>query len=228
MKLYLSSYQFGNEIHALKEMVGTNTKVGIIQNALDVYSDIERRKASLQREIDGLSNIGLQPEELDLRSYYSNKEKLAGKLSRLGGVWVTGGNCFALRGAFKESGMDEWLIQQRNNNEFVYSGYSAGVCVLAPNLKGIDLMDDPEAAQKLFNKDVVWEGLGLVSYLIVPHFDSPSHKASPLTPAVVEFMKKEGLPYKTLRDGEVIIENTSNVETTQEMQNRLNKETGQS
>lgn len=70
MKLYLSSYHFGNEPQKLAELVGDNRKIGIIPNALDQYTDLERRKASLQREADGLSQIGLNPEVIDLRSYF--------------------------------------------------------------------------------------------------------------------------------------------------------------
>jgi dipeptidase E len=110
--------------------------------------------------------------------------------------------------------MDKWLVGQKENKEFVYSGYSAGICVLAPTLRGIDLADDLVAAKELFNKGVLWDGLGLISYMPVPHYKS-DHPESYLMEDVVSFMEREGLPYKTLRDGEVIIGNTINQENAQ-------------
>jgi dipeptidase E len=125
-----------------------------------------------------------------------------------------GGNTFVLRRTLKESGMDKWLVDQKESQEFVYAGYSAGICVLAPTLRGIDLADDLVAAKELFNKEVLWDGLGLISYMPVPHYKS-NHPESHLMENVVSFMEREGLPYKTLRDGDVIMGDTRNPENTQ-------------
>lgn len=213
MKLYLSSYKFGNNIQSLANTMSDNKSIAIIQNALDAYTDLDRRKASLQNDIDGLAEIGLKPEELDLRNYFTRPSELQQKLSELGGVWVVGGNTFVLRRTFRESSFDQWLVGQKESQEFVYAGYSAGICVLAPTLRGIDLADDLVAAKELFNDEVLWDGLGLISYMPVPHYKS-DHPESPLMDDVVRFMEREGLPYKTLRDGEVIIGNTINQENS--------------
>jgi len=74
----------------------------------------------------------------------------------------------------------------------------------ASSFKGLELVDDPEASQKLFNEDVIWEGVGLLSYLPIPHYKS-DHPESAMMDNVVEFMDKENLPYKTLKDGDVIV-----------------------
>ena len=214
MKLYLSSYKFGNSIQSLANMMSNNKSIAIIQNALDAYTDLDRRKASLQNDMEALAEIGMKPEELELRNYFTRNIELKQKLSELGGVWVVGGNTFVLRRTFKESSMNKWLVGQKENKEFVYSGYSAGICVLAPTLRGIDLADDLVAAKELFNKEVLWDGLGLISYMPVPHYKS-DHPESYLMEDVVSFMEREGLPYKTLRDGEVIIGNTMNQENAQ-------------
>jgi dipeptidase E len=214
MKLYLSSYKFGNSIQSLANLMSDNKRIAIIQNALDAYTDLERRKASLQTNMEGLADIGLKPEELDLRNYFTPNVELKQKLSALGGVWVVGGNTFVLRRTLKESGMDKWLVDQKESQEFVYAGYSAGICVLAPTLRGIDLADDLVAAKELFKKEVLWDGLGLISYMPVPHYKS-NHPESHLMENVVSFMKREGLPYKTLRDGDVIMGDTRSPENTQ-------------
>ena len=49
----------------------------------------------------------------------ANLDELEQKLSEFGAVWVRGGNTFVLRRAFKESGMDKWLIKQKDNKELV-------------------------------------------------------------------------------------------------------------
>lgn len=214
MKLYLSSYKFGDHIQSLADMMSDNKSIAIIQNALDANTDLDRRKASLQNDLYGLAAIGLKPEELDLRSYFTRNIELHQKLSKLGGVWVVGGNTFVLRRTFGESSMDKWLVDQKERKEFVYAGYSAGICVLAPTLRGIHLADDLVAAKELFNKEIVWDGLGLIPFMPVPHYKS-DHPESHLMEDVVSFMEREGLPYQTLRDGEVIIGNTTNQENTQ-------------
>jgi dipeptidase E len=214
MKLYLSSYKFGNSIHSLADMISDNKSIAIIQNARDAYADPEGRQASLQSDMESLAEIGLKPEELDLRDYFTQNIQLQEKLSELGGVWVVGGNTFVLRRTLQESGMDHWLRGQKESKEFVYAGYSAGICVLAPTLKGIHLADDLIAAKELFNREVLWDGLGLISYMPVPHYRS-DHPESHLMEDVVSFMEKESLPYRTLSDGEVIIGNTANYGNTQ-------------
>jgi hypothetical protein len=68
MKLYLSSYKFGDNIQSLADIMSENKSIAIIQNALDAYADPDHREASLQKDMKGLAKIGLKPEELDLRS----------------------------------------------------------------------------------------------------------------------------------------------------------------
>jgi dipeptidase E len=51
---------------------------------------------------------------------------------------------------------------------------------------------------------VIWEGLGIIDYVIVPHYKS-DHPESEIMEEVVEYLIENKIPYKTLRDGEVII-----------------------
>ena len=204
MKLYLSSYRFGDNPQQLAELFSENKKVAIIPNALDVYTDLARRQESLKRESDGLSQLGLQPEVLDLREYFGNPESLNQKMSEYGAVWVLGGNTFALRRAYKESGMDSWLISHRQDKEFVYGGYSAGVCVLSPELKGLELVDEPNKIPEGYKPEVIWEGVGLIGFAFAPHYMS-NHPESEMVTKEVEYMVKNGIEHRALHDGEVII-----------------------
>ncbi len=205
MKLYLSSYKIGDNPQLLADLIGNNKKIAIIPNALDIYTDLVRREASLQREKYSLTQIGLQSEELDLKKYFNNQKDLENKMNKYGGVWVLGGNTFVLRRAYKESGLDIWLQQQKNNKDFVYAGYSAGVCVLSPSLKGLETIDDPVVVGQGYPKETIWEGLNLINFAFASHYKSPGHPETEMVDKEVEHYKKVGVKYKTLHDGEVII-----------------------
>lgn len=205
MKLYLSSYRLGDNPEKLVDLIGENKRIAVIPNALDFSTDIERRNAGVQREIDDLNNLGLQAEEVDLRDYFNKPQELEKKLSNFGALWVRGGNTFILRKAFKESGMDEWLLKQKDNKELVYAGYSAGVCVLSPTLKGLEIVDDPNIVGEGYNNEIIWEGVGLIDFAFAPHFESPGHPETEAVGREVEYYKKNGVEYRALHDGEVII-----------------------
>ncbi len=204
MKLYLSSYKLGNHPQSLANLIGKNKKIAIIPNALDVYTDLERRADTLQREREGLLQIGLKPEELDLINYFGQPDNLNKKLSEFGAVWVLGGNTFALRRAFQETGMDVWLQEHRDDANFVYAGYSAGVCVLSPSLVGLETVDEPHLIPSGYKPEIIWEGIGLIDFAFAPHYQS-DHPESAAVNDEVEYYKKHGIKYRTLHDGEVII-----------------------
>jgi len=206
MKLYLSSYRLGDNPQQLADLVGNNKRVAVIANSIDFGNDLEKRKAGVQREIDDLKQLGLEPEELDLRNYFGKSEELAKTLSEFGVLWVRGGNTFILRRAFKESGFDEWLIRHKGDRELVYAGYSAGVCILSPTLKGLETVDDPNIISEGYKKETIWDGLGLITFAFAPHYKSPGHPETEMVDKEVEYYIKNGVEYKTLHDGEVIIQ----------------------
>tara|TARA_Y100000310_G_scaffold53810_1_gene49343 strand:+ start:340 stop:636 length:297 start_codon:yes stop_codon:yes gene_type:complete len=90
------------------------------------------------------------------------------------------------------------------DSEIVYGGYSAGICVLAPTLKGLHIVDDPNAKQYGEEHETIWDGLGILDYTIAPHYDS-DHPESEDVNKEIEYCKEHDIPYKPLRDGEVII-----------------------
>ena len=146
MKLYLSSNGLGNESDKLISMLSDNKRAAVIFNALDSSGDAERKQAAVNREIEILAGLGIEAVGFDLRLYFGRPESLKEEMANFGLVWVIGGNTFVLRRAMNQSGLDRFLEENRNNDDFVYAGYSAGVCVLAPTLRGIDLVDDPHEA----------------------------------------------------------------------------------
>ncbi len=204
MKLYLSSNGLGSEADKLASMLPDNKRAAVIFNALDFSGDSERKQATINREISALNQMGLEAEEFDLRLYFGKPELLKEKAPAFGLLWVIGGNTFVLRRAMAQSGLDGFLADNRANNSFVYAGYSAGVCVLAPTLRGIDLVDDPHEVPEGYGGQVIWDGVSLIDYCIAPHYRS-DHEESARIDRAVEFFIDNKMLFRALRDGDVII-----------------------
>jgi dipeptidase E len=207
MKLYLSSFRLGNDPNLLSAIVGDkNRKAAVVANAIDFHTGKERSQR-VRVEIEALSELGFEPEELDLRDYFNKSSKdLENKLSEYGLLWVRGGNTFILRRAMVQSGFDEAIRNLFAKDDIVYGGYSAGICVLSPDFHGIELVDDPNIVPKGYNSEIIWEGVGLIDFAIAPHYRS-DHPESADVEKEVAYYKKHKIPYKALRDGQVILAN---------------------
>lgn len=205
MRLFLSSYGLGNKPEELLQLVGSNKRVAVIANALDAKTP-EARAERLRREIAALSALGLRPQELDLRQYFGKSDQLKQAVSSFGLVWVRGGNVFLLRRAFKQSGFDKIVTELLENDQIIYGGYSAGVCVLAPSLHGIELVDPKDETAEGYEIEIVWDGLGILGYAIAPHYKS-DHPESEDINKCVEYFADNHILFKTLRDGETIVIN---------------------
>ncbi|KHO48196.1 MAG: hypothetical protein QT00_C0001G0210 [archaeon GW2011_AR5] len=205
MKFYLSSYKLGNKSQQLARLMPNNKRIGYIPNACDYTKVDTKRRAKTDREtVAQLRKLGLEVEILDLKKYFGKQDKLREKLDELGGVFIRGGNTFILRQAMKLSGFDIIFEQLRKRKNFVYAGYSAGICVLAPDLKSLQIVDDPTDKPYRQLKRTIWKGLEALDYMILPHYRS-GHPESASIDKEVAYCKKNKIPYKTLRDGEVII-----------------------
>ncbi len=206
MQLYLSSYHLGNNPEDLARYFISNKRIAVIGNAMDGVS-AEERQEHVNNTMETLRAIGLQPEEVDLRDYFDQGEALKHRLNQFGGVWVRGGNTFILRRSMQYSGMDSYILSKMKDKNFVYGGYSAGVCLLGPTLRGLELVDDPQTVPAGYQKEIIWDGLGILDYMIVPHYKS-DHPESAMVDKTVAYLIANSLPYKTLRDGEVIVGTT--------------------
>ncbi|GAA3877786.1 hypothetical protein GCM10022404_29440 [Celeribacter arenosi] len=101
------------------------------------------------------------------------------------------------------SGFDTAATQHLKTGNIAYGGFSAGAVVASPSLSGIDLMDDPEAVPNGYQKEVVWSGMKWIDFSIVPHFQS-DHPESEAANVAKDFFMKNGIPHRTIADGEVI------------------------
>lgn len=206
MKYYLSSYKIGNQQQKLLDMIKDgNRKVAYINNALDFATDLVRKSKSDEDDIREMAGLGFDVDILDLKQYFYKTSELESTLEQYDVIWVRGGNTFVLAQAMQLSGFDKVITNyHRDNKDKVYGGYSAGACILGPTLKGIHLADDP--AQKPYGEQhqTIWHGLGIIDYVIAPHYQS-DHPESRDIDRVVEYLKENRIPYQPLRDGEVII-----------------------
>ena len=202
MRLYLSSFRLGSCPERLAELARGGRAV-VIANATDVYPP-EGRAEAVARELDGLSELGFHAEELDLRDYFDGRS-LEDELRRGDLVWVRGGDVFTLRYSLARSGADRVLTQLIEGDLVAYGGYSAGVCVLAPSLRGLEEVDDLSMLRALYDADPIWDGLGVLDYSIVPHVQSPDHPESEACDRLATKYRNAGTPHRTLRDGDVLI-----------------------
>jgi dipeptidase E len=204
MRLYLSSSGLGQQPHALLPLVEGGRRVAVIANALD-DADPDIRAEGLASEVMQLRQLGFDAREIDLRQYFGSSQQLAQALAQFHLLWVRGGNSFVLRRACQESGFDALLKRLLSEDAVAYGGNSAGVCLLAPTLHGIELVDDPTSVPEGYEAAIIWEGLGVLPYQIVPHYQSDPPEFAAAIDEVVYYYIEHRLLFKALRDGEALV-----------------------
>lgn len=206
MRLYLSSYRIGNHGDRLLELLPDGARAFVIGNGLD-GARASTRETVLGRTFSDLAELGIEARELDLRESFNDSLGLDHLVQEADLVWACGGNAFTLAMAMDQSGFAGRLREWLDADRIVYAGYSAGAVVAGSTLRGIELVDsaDPQEAVPLgYRPDILWTGLGLVPYAVVPHYRS-DHWESEKIEAVVRLCVAEGIPHRTMRDGEVIL-----------------------
>jgi dipeptidase E len=211
MRLFLSSQDLGKYAHVAAELAGNNKKLALIRNAGDDKPD--ERNFTTPEKKEMFEAVGFTFEEIDLRDYFGKQAELKEKLSTFGALFSSGGNTFILRRAMKASGLDEILIELLHEDKILYGGWSAGAIIMTPSLRGADIGDRPSpdvVPAEYPIKETVWEGLGMVPYMIVPHTNMEWFKDD--AAKSIAYYKSHDLPYKALKDGQVIVVNGSKSE----------------
>ncbi|MBX3485422.1 Type 1 glutamine amidotransferase-like domain-containing protein [Phenylobacterium sp.] len=213
MRLYLASFRTGDSFAELIRMAGAGARVGVISNAVDFIPAADR-EAYARKVFDPVADFrgrGLDAYDLDLRAYFGRPQDLLAELERTRLVWAVGGNAFLLRRAMRQSGFDALAPGLIWAERLVYGGWSAGACVAAPSLRGLELMDDPEVLAAGYDPEPVWEGLGLIDAAVVPHYRS-DHAEAEAAEQAAAYMTANGIPHRILRDGDVLIQNGETLE----------------
>jgi len=86
------------------------------------------------------------------------------------------------------------------------AGYSAGICVLSSSLRYLEIVDDAHNFPFEAIKQPIFEGLGIFSYALLPHYDSDHPESAAIDQEIQKCIDNKWL-FKALRDGEVLIEN---------------------
>ena len=212
MRLFLSSDKFGNRLDLLVGLAGPGARVAVISNALDLVPPASRETyaRTVHDPVAELNAAGLIASVLDLRDYFGAPERLEPVLAACDMVWATGGNAFLLRRAMRQSGFDRIAPPLIQADKLAYGGWSAGAVVACPSLKGIEYMDDPNEIAPGYDSAPVFEGLDLIPFHLVPHYDC-GHAEGPAAEKVTMYLLDQAMPYRTMRDGDVIIRDASGI-----------------
>jgi len=206
MRLYLSSERLGERAGALLAMVN-GKRVAVIANGYDGCTEVARTiyRAEVYDPVAEFQSLGLDAQELDLRAYFGDPQSLRRRLSAFDLVWVMGGNSFVLRRAMRASGFDTVIRELLEADAIAYGGYAAGAVVAGPSLRGHELMDDPWELPEGYDDPLIWHGLGLTPFAIVPHFRS-RHPEAASAEKVVSYMRARRTRFRAISDGEVIVQ----------------------
>lgn len=187
MRIYLSSYRLGSGAAALARDGG---RALVVMNALDEYP---QRLRDWDREEGDLARLGYDAEELDLRSYWDAQDgELAERLSTVDLLWCVGGNAFVLARAATAAGLAAALATAPR---IQYAGYSAGALLAGPDLRGVELMDDPATLPDGYRDGMPVATLGLTTIRVVPHAGTPE------ADAMRDRLAADGLESIELADG---------------------------
>jgi dipeptidase E len=213
MRLYLASSRIDDGLPELLRMAGPGARTAVVSNAVDFIpaADRESYRHNVHDPVAHFRDHGLDAFDLDLRAYFRRPEALLAVLEATRLVWAVGGNAFLLRRAMRQSGFDAIVPGLVWAERLVYGGWSAGACVAAPSLRGLELMDDPCVLAEGYDPEVVWEGLGLIDAAVVPHYGS-DHAEADAAEACAAWMQAHKIPHRTLRDGDALVQNGGDLE----------------
>jgi dipeptidase E len=162
MKLYLGSYRITDPagLEKLVDRPLEGLSVAVIGNAKDAKPS-EERIASLRQVHASLGTLGLVTANIDLRDI-SQATETNEAMNGFDMVFVTGGNSFVLRESMRRSGFDT-AIHELVDTNLVYCGESAGAVVAGTTITSAEVEDTSAVSELIF------EGLGLIDRIIVPH-----------------------------------------------------------
>jgi dipeptidase E len=166
MNVFLTS-QASNvlkKILALLPRQSSEYKVVFVPTAAKPYADAPW----MYTDRDELLRLGFVVENLELDTASVDEVKKAVEVADI--IFVAGGNTFYLLEQAKKTGFIE-IVREGVTKGKIYVGSSAGSVLAAPDIKYVELFDDPAKANLENTKS-----LGLVGFAILPHLGNPKYK----------------------------------------------------
>lgn len=204
MRLFLSSYRAGAHDKELLKFLGDIKKIAVITNAKD-YKTPEDRREKIEDNFNYYCSIGLEPTEIDLRPFFGKADNEA-LLNGYQFVWMAGGNVFLLRRALRYTGLDNLLVDKVRDGSVIYGGESAGAIIAGPTLKHSEMdtdEDSPSFVPDGYRKETIWDGLDLVDYVPVPHYQSGEYTAE--IQHYIDRLDADRIAHKEMTDDQAIV-----------------------
>jgi len=161
MKLFLSSnfYQVSDLLLPILPKKPCELTIAFIPTAADPY----KNKPWMYEDRNKLIEMGFSVVDLDIKN--KTKEQLVGLTKDIDIIFVSGGSTCYLLQHVQESGFDE-VTKNMVAKDVIYIGSSAGSVLTCPTIEYIKDLDDKS------NVDLnSYKGIGLVNFLILPHYD---------------------------------------------------------
>lgn len=199
-KLFLTSYfAFVSDLLLpLLPKKPDQLKLAFIPTAADPY----KIKPWFYGDKMKLKLMGFQIVNVDIKN--KTKEQLFQQMKDVDVVFVSGGNTYYLLEHVQKSRLDE-VVKELIVKGVMYIGSSAGSVLVCPTIEHIEDLDDITKASL-----ISFEGIGLIDFLILPHFGDSKYKYK-----FQQIMKKwSDKKYKiqTLTNSQVIVVNNNNIE----------------
>ncbi|WP_328890998.1 Type 1 glutamine amidotransferase-like domain-containing protein [Streptomyces sp. NBC_00316] len=202
MRLLLSSWYLKPDDRPAVLPPPTSTgRAGIVLNALDQYG--HSRDRDLPREVHTWETFGYTCEELDLRDHFSAPEDLRNRVADFDLVRALGGNAFVLARAMTRSRFADAVKERLNRPSSSTAAVRPVPVFTGPDLRGIDLIDDPAVRPDGYPSGIEPDCLGLVPFRVVPHWRSDHPDAAGADQAAGH-LTEAGLQQRCLRDGQTI------------------------
>ena len=199
MKFYLSSIGV-KTTDELYNLIGKSSeiKTALITNAFD-YKSPDDRKIKYELVSSELTRVGFDLYDVNLKNYHNEPERLQSDLIGFDMIWICGGNVFLLRELCKQSGLDQILVNVLESG-VVYGGDSAGAIIVGPSLTGFDQVDHTD-----YVEEIIYEGLGLVDFVVTPHNGNPKFQSA-LDEIKVD-LKSRGQIFEVINDNQAVVVN---------------------
>ena len=191
-RLFLTSTTRTDKLIEMVEKKPSEIRVAFVPTAGDPYED----KWFVNNDRDSIIEAGCELIEVDLKN--KTVEDLDQLLDGCDIVYVCGGNTFYLLEKMRASGFDK-IISALVERGVIYAGASAGAIVAGPSIEPIKSLDHPDEASGLISYD----GLGLVDFLILPHYDKEKYAAG--HKVAEEECQRKGIKAVPLNDGQSVV-----------------------